>query len=310
MQNDKDISIVIPVYNSAKSLLELINRIKLTMFEMNKSYEIIFVDDYSKDTSWEILKEIQSSYPFVIIIKLARNFGQHNATLCGIKESSGKVIVTIDDDLEHPPEKIAELYQDFLNGRYDVYYASPIKREKKFIRNFSSNLWAKASQYSKKGIGKASSFRLIKKEIAQCLVNHREPFVYIEAIIFWYTKNIGYKEINFDRRKYGNSNYSMTQLYILNHDLGMHYDTHILKFMKNFGVAVFFSSMGLIIFYLLKKIYGHVVPGYSSIIIVLLFSTGTLFWGMGYLGIYIGKMFRILNKEPQYKIAEKIDKRD
>jgi NhaP-type Na+/H+ and K+/H+ antiporter len=130
--------------------------------------------------------------------------------------------------------------------------------------------------------------------------------MFIESVLYWYTENISYKEIKFDKRKHGKSNYSIFQLFELNHDIGMHYDTHMLKYMKNFGVTVLFGSIILIIYYFLKKIYGHTAPGYTSIIITLLFSIGSVLWGMGYLGIYIGKMFKILNNEPQYRVAEKI----
>ncbi len=157
-----------------------------------------------------------------------------------------------------------------------------------------------------KGSGKASSFRLMKKEIGQCLLNHKEPFIYIESIIYWYTTNIGHADIVFEKRKYGTSNYSFMQLFRLNHDLGMHYDTHILKFMKNGGTIVCLLSFLLIAYYLVKKFSGNAVPGYTSVIVTVLFATGSLLWGMGYLGLYIGKMFRIMNKEPQFHVAEKL----
>ena len=305
MDSIKEISVIVPVYNGARALSELVTRIVDVLEKIKISYEIIIVDDFSTDNSWDVLVEIQQKYIDVSIIRLSKNFGQHNATVCGISESSGNTIITLDDDLEHPPEFIEELYTHFVEGGYDLYYAIPKNRQKNIIRNFISELWYFSTKISKKGIGKATSYRVMKKKLAQCLIQHREPFVYIESILHWYTENIGYLEVEFDKRKYGNSNYSILSLFTLNHDIGMHYDTHILKFMKNFGAIVFFASMALIFRFLIRKIYGHVIPGYTSIIIVLLFSTGTLFWGMGYLGLYIGKMFRILNKEPQFQITEK-----
>lgn len=307
MHYKKDISIVIPVYNGSDSLKELHNRLNKTLNEMNVSFEIIYVDDCSKDASWKTLKEIHESNLSTLIIRLTKNFGQHNATVCGLSVAQGTTIITMDDDLEHPPEKIPELYNAFLNGKYDVFYAYPANRQKGFLRNTFSHLWAKLAQYSKKGTGKASSFRVMKKEITKCILNHKEPFVYIESILFWYTENTGYKEINFDRRKHGKSNYSSMKLFNLNHDLGMHYDTHVLKIMKNLGSIVCWFAVLLIIYFFLKKIYGRPIPGYTSIITTLLFSTGSLLWGMGYLGLYIGKMFKILNKEPQYNIDQKIE---
>lgn len=306
MLEKKDISVVIPVLNSKKSLQELVSRLEHTIKQMGVNYEVIFVDDYSHIDTWEVLKQIQLTHKHVSIIRLAKNYGQHNATLCGLKEAEGETIITLDDDLEHRPEDIPLLYEQFLEKNYDILYAYPRKRRKNFLRNLLGYLWYKGSKTIDKGIGKASSFRVIKKTISDCLLNHNEPFLFIESIISWYTSSIGQTEVEFEIRKHGKSNYSILSLFTLNHDIGMHYDTHILKFMKNFGVTVFFSSLVLISYYLLKKIFGSPTPGYTSIIIVSLFSTGSILWGMGYLGVYIGKMFRILNKEPQYRVSEKI----
>ncbi|MCB9361261.1 MAG: glycosyltransferase family 2 protein [Flavobacteriales bacterium] len=306
MLEKKDISIVVPVFNSKNSLQELASRIEHTIKQMDVNYEIIFVDDFSSDSSWEVLKDLQKKHSHTTIIRLSKNFGQHNATLCGIRESIGETIITLDDDLEHPPEFIPSLYANFKGELYDVLYAVAKKRKKNKLRALLGFFWYQGSKSIGKGIGRASSFRLLKKEIAVCLTQHQEPFIFIESIIYWYTKNISYEEIEFEKRKHGESNYSLLNLFELNHDVGMHYDTHILKLMRNFGIIVFFGSFFLIMYYALQKIYGNPLPGYTSIIITLLFSTGSVLWGMGYLGSYIGKMFRILNREPQYQISKKI----
>jgi len=303
----KEISIVVPVFNSALSLSELVSRIEGTLKKMNASYEIIFVDDFSSDSSWEVLKKIQLEYGGVSVIRLSKNYGQHNATFCGLQEASGNTVITLDDDLEQPPESIPELYACFINQEVDLLYGSPLKRRKSVLRNFMGGLWNSFLKVSKKGVVNASSFRLMKANLVKCLIQHKEPFVYIDSIALWYTKNIEVKEIAFEKRKHGKSNYSIFNLLGLNNDLGMHYDTHILKFMLYFGATIFFGAILLICYFLLKKFYGQPTPGYTSLIIVSLFSAGSILWGMGYLGIYIGKMFRILNKEPQYRVSEKID---
>ncbi|MDT8411153.1 MAG: glycosyltransferase family 2 protein [Vicingaceae bacterium] len=299
-----DISIVIPVFNSEKAIPELISRINQVVDQISNSYEILLVDDFSLDNSWEILKELQDKNDNISIFRLSKNYGQHNATICGIKHAVGNVIITMDDDLEHLPESIPTIYQNFIDKQYDILYACPNKRQKRFLRNFLGNFWNYLLKLSKKGLSDASSFRIMNKNLAKNIALHQEPFVYIEAIVLWYTNNIGQITIPFGKRKYGTSNYTVSQLYNLNHDLGMHYNTHVLKFLRNFGVTVFLVSFILIIYFLLKKIYGSPVPGYTSLIIVALFSTGSILWGLGYLGTYIGKMFRVLNKEPQFFVKE------
>lgn len=307
MNFTKDISVIVPVFNAEKSLVELISRLIDSLKKLDLSFELIFVDDFSLDNSWTVLKTIQKENPDITIVRLSKNYGQHNATVCGFQQANGNTIITLDDDLEHIPETIIELYNCFLADGFDLLYASSKKRKKSVVRNLISSAWSSIAKASKKGVGNASSYRIMKKELADCIINHKEPFIYIESIVLWYTQNIGIKTVEFGKRKHGKSNYSMLKLFSLNHDIGMHYDTHILKFMKNFGVTVFFGAMILIAYYFLKKIFGSPVPGYTSLIIVSLFSSGSILWGMGYLGIYIGKMFRILNKEPQYQVAEKIN---
>ncbi len=299
-----DISVVIPVFNAEKSISELISRLNEVVAKITTSFEIILVDDFSIDNSWDILKKIQQEYTDISIIRLSKNYGQHNATICGIKHTVGNVIITMDDDLEHLPESIPTIYQHFVNKQYDILYACPDKRQKHFLRNFLGNFWNYLLRISNKGLSDASSFRIMNRNLADNFALHQEPFVYIEAIVLWYTNNIGQIFIPYGKRKYGTSNYTISQLYNLNHDLGMHYNTHILKFLRNFGVTIFLGSFILIIYFLLKKIYGSPVPGYTSLIIVALFSTGSILWGLGYLGTYIGKMFRVLNKEPQFFVKE------
>ncbi len=303
-----DLSIIIPVFNAAESLPELANRLINTLNAMCINYELIFIDDFSKDNSWEILKKIKRKLKEITIIQLSKNYGQHNATMCGIAESKGDIVVTIDDDLEHPPEIIPQLYKQFIEEKRDLLYATPIKRQKNWIRNGGSNLWGVISKASKKNVGEASSFRLIHKTLCQKLLTHNEPFIFLEAVLFWYTKNIGHQKINFEKRKYGQSNYSSKKLIFLHHDISMSYDSSMLQLMMYVGEIVSTFSFLLIIYYLYKKFFGHPLQGYTSLIVVILFSTGALMWGMGYLGLYIGKIMRIMNKEPQYNISKKITK--
>lgn len=302
MKNEIDISVVIPVFNSQKSIRELVTRINEQLNQY--THEIILVDDASIDNSWAVLKELQNDFNKITVIKLAKNYGQHNATICGLKQTSGNTIITMDDDLEHLPETLPIIYTTFKERKTAILYACPKKRTKNWVRNLAGKIWNTLLIVSNKGISNASSFRVMNKNLANAIANHTEPFVHIEAIIKWYTNNISFLHIPYGKRKYGTSNYSIYQLYNLNHDLGIHYNTHILKLMRNFGITVFSFSVLLIIYFMIKKIYGNPVPGYTSLIIVGLFSTGSILWGLGYLGTYIGKMFRILNKEPQYHIEE------
>ena len=171
--NEKiELSIIVPVYNSEKSLPLLYQRLHQTLNKIGKSFECIFVDDGSTDSSWKSLNEILLKDKKVRLIQLTRNFGQHNALMCGFKEAKGKYIVTLDDDLQNPPEEIAKLYQKITEG-FDVVYGQYLKKNHSLFRNLGSNL-VQFVYRSVFGVhGNLTSFRIIRKEIVSEILRYQ-----------------------------------------------------------------------------------------------------------------------------------------
>src|SRR3954468_22207545 len=134
-----DLSIVIPCYNSEESLPVLIPRIQRTMSQAGLSFEIVFVEDGSRDETWSVIQAVAAQHSFVRGFRLMRNFGQHNALLCGIRAARGPAIVTLDDDLQNPPEEIPRLLEKFREG-YDVVYGTPHQQSHGFLRNIASQI--------------------------------------------------------------------------------------------------------------------------------------------------------------------------
>jgi undecaprenyl-phosphate 4-deoxy-4-formamido-L-arabinose transferase len=180
------ISVVIPVYKAEDCLQELYSRLKTSLGTISGEYEIIFVEDCGGDRSWDIIVELSKKDPGVRGIQLSRNFGQHNALLCGIRAAQGEVVVTIDDDLQHPPEEIPKLV-DKLNEGYDVVYGTPQFQQHGLWRNLASRLTKLALQ-SVMGAETArhvSAFRAFCAQTREAFVNYQGPFVSIDVLLTW-----------------------------------------------------------------------------------------------------------------------------
>ncbi|WP_291632640.1 glycosyltransferase family 2 protein [Clostridium sp.] len=229
----QSITVVVAVYNSENSIDQLH---KVLTKELNKfcsHYEIIMVDDGSVDNSYREMKRLHNIDSRVKVIQLDGNFGQQNALMCGFHYSTGEYVVTIDDDLQHPPEEIYKLKKKIDEG-YDVVYAIPIIKKHSGYRKIGS----KMTDYmfnkicSKPKNIKVSSFRIIRKNIVKEIIKDNTSFVYISAITFKNTRSISNVEVKHDLRKYGKSNYNFYKLFKLYIKLYLYYSNH--KIFKKF----------------------------------------------------------------------------
>ena len=221
------ISIVIPVYNSYNSLEELYNKLTKTLEKNFDNYELIMVDDHSQDESFKKLKELHEKDNRIKVIKLAYNFGQQNALMCGFHHSSGDYIVTMDDDLQHLPEDVIELYQEIKKG-YDIVYGIPAERQHLFYRRIGSYLTDKIFNLitNKSKNIRVSSFRILKRSLLKKVIKDKRSFVYLSAIILDSTDNIGNIYIEHEDRKHGDSNYNFYKLFKLFAKLYIYYSNN------------------------------------------------------------------------------------
>jgi glycosyltransferase involved in cell wall biosynthesis len=227
------ISIVVPVYNSSSSIEELYSRLLVQLQMLCKSYEIIFVDDCSKDNSFELMKEIYKKDSKVKIIKLKSNYGQQNSIMCALKYVSCDYVITIDDDLQHPPEEIPNLLNKIMEG-YDAVFGVPIKKENYIIRNLGSKMTDLLFNLllSKPKDIKVTSFRIIKKYIVDEMIKDKSTFVYISALMLRTTKNVARVYVKHNHRKYGSSNYNIWKLLKLYINICIYYSSGPLKIFK------------------------------------------------------------------------------
>lgn len=197
-----DYSVVVPVYNSRETLLELCARIETTL--SSKSFELILVDDKSADNSWEIIQRLKMDFP-VTKLHHSANLGQALACKTGIKHSNGRLIITIDDDLQYAPEQIADLIKARSESGAELVYGIPKK--------YQQPAWRKLGSYLAGSIGKkGSSFRLFTSEIGQQVVRQTQPHILLDLELQQYAQSIYRVPVAHQKRKYGNSNYSLLNL--------------------------------------------------------------------------------------------------
>ena len=303
---EKEISVVVPVYNSSNCIKEVIHQINEVLVNTTHLYEIIIVDDGSNDGSWKLIKDICRENKNVKGFSLAKNFGQHKATLCGLSNASGKFVVTIDDDFEHNPMDIITLYNSIKESDVDLVYGIPKNKKKSFVRRTMTAFYKFISKVENPYAGLGSSFRIFKNDLVQKIVTHNNHLFFVDELVLWYTSSIGSCLLDFQESKKQNSGYSFLSLFRLSSNVLMISSTMPLKLVKSLGLSMSFISFLIGTFYFVKKLI-HKTPaaGYTSIIVSVLFSAGLIMFCIGIIGEYLGNVLMMQNQKPAFYIKEK-----
>ena len=265
---------------------------------------MIFVDDDSIDGSWLKLESIQNANPEkVIAIRLAKNFGQHNATICGIAKALGKFIVTIDDDLQNPPEEIEKLIETMKSSDAELVYGIYGKKHHSMARNLGSSALKGWSRRIFKTKGNGSSFRLMKSSLGKNLLNHQINFIYIDELFNWYTNHISFVLVDHQKRPYQQSTYTSHTLISMISNMIIYYTAMPLKIMVygGFSFALLSFIVGLLFIYR-KLFHGIPVPGFTLLIVTILFSTSIILLSLGVIGEYLSRIYMVQNRKPPYSI--------
>jgi polyisoprenyl-phosphate glycosyltransferase len=302
-------SVVVPVYNSSESLEELFAGIVKCMLALKKSFEVIFIDDDSRDTSWTVLESLQRKNPdTVTAIRLARNFGQHNATICGIAQASGSYIITIDDDLQNPPEEIAKLIATMENTGSDLVYGIYDEKHHSMVHNIGSAALKTSSHHITRNKGKGSSFRLMKASLGKSLLNHQINFIFIDELFNWYTNHIAFVLVEHRKRPYQQSTYTSHSLFSMASNLVFYYTSIPLRGLVYGGISIAFLSFVAGIFFIYRKlVHGVAIPGFTALIVAILFSTSIILLSLGVIGEYLSRIYSVQNHKPPYSIKTLLD---
>lgn len=298
-------SVVIPVFNSAPMLQELNERLIHTLQKESHPFEIIYVDDDSTDNSWETLLSLKEKYESVVkLVRLAKNYGQHSATFCGLKFSTGSYVITIDDDLQNAPEDILLLIEKQRSTDAELVYGIGTKQHSTF-RKAASAAWKQSSKRMENGLGEGSSFRLFSAALRDKMLLHQQSIIFLDELLFWYTGNIQFVEVTHYPRKIGRSGYTPLRLFKFMVKLTFNYSTVPLKIMTYFGVILSSVSFLLGMWFVIRKLFYNVsVPGFTATIVAILFSTSIILIGIGIIGKYLSNIMRLLNNRPSFSIQE------
>ncbi len=301
-------SVVVPVYNSEKTLGELYERVNKVFVGLNASFEIIFVEDCGRDNSWAVIESLQKLHPTVVKgIKLSKNFGQHNALICGFNQVSGDYIITIDDDLQTPPEEIPKLIEKQKTENVEMVYAIYENKKHHQVRNIGSYLIKRVFKIVFNAKPDASSFRLISRNLTNKVIQHNQNFVFIDGLLHWHTNNIAYQVTEHHDRKHGESNYNLFKLIQLSSNLFFNFTVIPLRIITTVGILVSIVSFLLGVYFLINKFYFDIpVEGYTSLVTIILFSTSMIMISLGVTGEYISRIYMLQNNKPQYSIEKKI----
>ncbi len=305
-ENQKEISIVIPVYNSHECVAELSRQIADSLGSVGISYEQIMVNDCSRDSSWDEIKKEAEKNPNLLGINLRKNGGQDSAILTGLNYASGKWIVIMDDDLQHSPYDIPKLYEEAKKG-FDVVYANFEAKKQKLWKNLGSWFNGKISEIAldkPKGIY-LSPFKIVSGDVVKEMVKFENLFPYIDGLIFQVTRNITQIDVEHHKRELGKSNYNLIKSIKVFLRMLFGFSTMPLNLASYTGF--FSAAVGLVlaIVYAVQYFTGKAdVTGWTTLVILLLILGGLILVSLGIIGKYLGQMYLTVNRQPKFIVKE------
>lgn len=302
------VSVVIPVYRAALTLRDLHCQLSSALPQIAPKFEIIFVEDCGGDESWSIITELAATDQHVRGIRMSRNYGQHNALLCGIRAARYDVIVTMDDDLQHPVSEIAPLL-DALQPDVDVVYGSPQNEHHGFLRDAASRITklALASAMGADTARHVSAFRAFRTRLREGFSDYRSPTVSIDVLLTWSTSRFAVIKVHHRARTVGSSGYSVGRLIRHAVNLMTGFSTLPLQISSIIGfVLVMFGGTILALVVANYLINGSEVPGFAFLASMIAIFSGAQLFALGVIGEYLARMhFRSMDR-PAYLVSESV----
>ncbi len=305
------VSIVVPVFNSQESLPVLFQRITDVLAAERREFELILVDDCSRDGSWSVVTALARDHSHVRGFRMLRNFGQHNALLCGIRAARHPTVVTIDDDLQNPPEEIPKLLAR-LDADADVVYGTPRAESHGLWRDLASQI-TKLVLHGAMGAEtarKVSAFRVFRRHVARAFDEYRSPYVSIDVLLTWGTQRFAAVTVRNDPRPYGVSSYTVAKL--IRHALNMMTGFSVLPLQtaSMLGFAMTGGGACALAWVLGRYlIYGSVVPGFAFLGCMIAIFSGAQLFALGIIGEYIARIHVRTMDRPSYVLETSTDER-
>jgi undecaprenyl-phosphate 4-deoxy-4-formamido-L-arabinose transferase len=296
------LSYVIPLYRCQESVGRLIER--LSNLRISERWEVIFVDDSSPDNTYAIIKKLLEKTSInATLVRHTRNFGEHQAVITGYRYSQGEYVVNIDDDLQNPPEEAIELWEKARGENLDAVYADFFQSKKHSLWRNLGSLFANKTAHFLLDLPEdihLASFRCLSRTIIDLIKECSSPYIYIDGLVSQYTDRIGTIRVRHDPRQTGASNYNMKRLVRLWLIIFTGFSVAPLRIASVVGIAVVGLGIAGLLFVLIEAlIIGAVVPGWVSLMCVLLFLGGLQCFMLGIIGEYIGRIFLTISGKPQ-----------
>ncbi len=304
-----DVSVVIPVYNSATILPRLVDRLRTVLNGLGRTYELVMVDDGSPDDSWRVLAELRRKDPeHIVAVQLMRNYGQHNALMCAFRHARGDLIVTMDDDLQHPPEEIPKLIDAITGADLDLVYGCYDKKKHPLLKNVGSRIVNAFYRRVFRLNVTVTAFRVLRRELLEAVLPYALHFTFIDGLLAWNTRRVGKVTVAHHPRAEGRSGDSLGKMVTLALNLFTNFSLLPLQLVSLLGSCVAVCGLIAGLYYVYRHLTGTIVtPGYASIIVSILTLGGVQLLGLGIIGEYLGRLHLNVNGKPQYRERRVLD---
>ena len=306
-------SVLIPVYNSEQTVGPLVDAVVEELRPRYDQLELVLVNDGSVDGSDSVIRQAVERHPSILrYIRLARNFGEHSAVMCGLHHVTGDCVAIIDDDFQNPPDQIGLLVDRLCEG-FDVVYSYYEKKQHHWFRNLGSlfNDWIATRLLAKPPGLYLSSFKVLNRLLIDAVIRYDGPYPYLDGLILQSTTSIGQQLCQHAHRKAGRSNYTLRRLVRLWLNMFTGFSVLPLRLASLLGLAMSAAGFALAVFFLVSWSFGGVFfshekfpPGWASLIVTVTIFAGLQLCVLGMIGEYLGRVFQTMNRAPQFVVRE------
>lgn len=298
-----NLSVVVPVYRGEKLVEPLVERLSKSLPTFAKKYEVILVNDGSPDGSWDVVEQLAKKYKWVRGIRLMRNYGQHNATLCGVRLAQYDVIVTMDQDLQHPPEEIPVLLAELEKG-FDVVYGAPKKLPQGFLRNLMTanmkNILANVMGVP--SVKNISAFRAFRTHLRSAFENFQSPTMIVDVLLSWGTTRFTSVQVNIAEAQTSNYNFSTLVKAAMLILIG--FSTKPLRLASWIGFVMTLFGVGVFIYVMVIYFTVGSLPGFPFLAAIIALFSGAQLFALGIFGEYLARMFDRSMDRPAYVVYQ------
>ncbi len=301
-----EISVVIPVFNEAATLADLHQRLSRTLKDVGRAAEIIFVDDGSTDRSAEVLKALHAQDSAVRVVRFNRNYGQHAAVFAGMERARGDVVITLDADLQNPPEEIPALLRRLDDG-FDVVGGARVQRQDSWFRRIASRLVNRATSafVGVRMTDYGCMLRVYRRSVVEQIVACQEISRFIPALANTFARAVAEVPVEHARRRAGRSKYGLLRLLRLNMDLMTGFSLLPIQAVSLAGVVVAAFGLGFALFLGVRRLLvGPEVEGVFTLFAILFFFVGLQILALGLIGEYVGRIYQEVRRRPRYVVSE------